>query len=252
MIWCNAAIRPICLAVVCVLCGCDDSADESNGDGKSLSEKIKKDPADVAPTELSNSLPIPFKPGKLDIYAPVGWNSLPRSGKYIAKFKSDGIDSITVLGEDYAALKDVTKENLDRFVKQIQDALEKELKNPKILVQKVKPITLAGIAPEGKPENTRPFIGVYYVRRGKTKEKSLKRDQLFLVTVVDGRKYSVVLRTHAGLVSKARAHAHAVAAGMKFNDTPKTIVDGPKETTDDADKEAKEKTGDDESPKPVP
>ncbi|MCH8048109.1 MAG: hypothetical protein IID44_30820 [Planctomycetes bacterium] len=240
---CNAAIRLIGLAGLCLLWGCDDSADESTGDEKNNSEIIKRDPADVAPSELSKAAPIPAEPGKLDVYAPEGWKPLSRSAKYLAKFRSDGIDSITVLGEDYTALKDVTKENLDKFVKQIQAALDKELKkNPKVLVQRVAPITLAGIAPEGKPKNTRPFIGVYYVRRGITGEKSLKRDRLFLVTVVAGRKYSVVLRTQAGLVSKARAHAHAVAAGMKFHNTTGDVDD---DADGDADGDVDDDAGDD-------
>ena len=261
MTFCNSAIRLSCLAALCVLSGCGDSAEESTDDAnntqggkEAISIVNTTDPAKVPPTKLSTRMaPALVDARKLEVYAPLGWNMGSRSSDYLVRFRAGRINSISVHGEDYTALKDVTQENQAQFVEQIRKALDEELKNPKALVLKVAPITLSGIAPEGEPANTRSFIGAHYVVRGKFEKSgtSTKRDQLFLVTVVGGRKYTVRLRTHTDLVHQSRPAAHAVAAGMKFYDAPKIVsVGGPKKTAsfDDSSKKA----GFDDSTKPAP
>ena len=263
MTFCNSAFRLSCLAALCVLSGCGDSAEESTDDAnktqggkQAISIANTADPAKVPPTKLSTRMaPALVDARKLEVYAPMGWNMGSRSSDYLVRFRAGRINSISVHGEDYTALKDVTQENQAQFVEQIRKALDEELKNPKALVLKVAPITLAGIAPEGEPANTRSFIGAHYVVRGKFEKsgKSTKRDQLFLVTVVGWRKYTVRLRT--GLVHQSRPAAHAVAAGMKYYDTPKIVsAGGPKKTAsfDDSSKKADEKADFDDSTKPAP
>jgi hypothetical protein len=265
MTWCNATIRLSCLAIICGLSGCGDSAEESTGDEKTtksgkqaISIANKADPAKVAPTKLSPKTPVPAEGGKMDIYAPLAWDWVPRSKEHLARFRSGRINAITVHNsEPYTALKDVTKENQDQFVSQIQAALDKELENHKFLVFKVAPITLDGIAPEGEQPDGRPFIGAHYVRRVAMKRpdgKSVKVDLLFLVTVVGGRKYSVELRAQAETVHQTRPAAHAVAAGLKFYDTPKIPSAGAKKTAgfDDSSKESDGKARFDDSAKPAP
>ena len=250
----DTTIRLSLLAAFCVLSGCGDSAEKSGGGGATGSGKrttsiTRPDPAKVAPPKLSAQTPVPAERGKLDIYAPEGWNVPPgRSSKYLVQFRFGRVNTITVhKSEDYAALKDVTKEKQDKFVEQVQEALNKKLKNPDA-------ITLEGIAPEGEESpDMNPFIGAHYVLRGKFEKpgKSLKRDQLFLVTVVGGRKYTIELRTDTDLLHKSRPAAHAVAAGMRFYDPPKVVSSGPKETTT-FDDSTKEKPGFDDSGKPAP
>ncbi|MCH8921913.1 MAG: hypothetical protein IIA67_02055 [Planctomycetes bacterium] len=258
MTWCNTAIRLSRLAAFCVLCGCGDSADESADNGESENEKQsisianKTDPATVPPSELSATIkPYSVEDHTLEIFVPLGWDmQRSRASEYLVRFTVGRYNSITVRkSEKYSALQDVAEENQTQFVEQIQKALDEELKNPEALVQKVAPITLPGIAPEGEPANPRPFIGAHYILRVTAKKKNgtpLNLDQLVLVTVVGGRKYTVQLRTHVKLIHEKRPAAHAVAAGMKFHNTPM------KKAADDAGKKADEKTGADEGEKPAP
>ena len=204
------------LAAICLLVtvGCG-SPEEDGGKATSDVRSPKKKPDErLEPVKMSDGQPIPDRQGRVEVSLPVGWRSR-FSKDCIAELYRDHHDTITriqVLVERYDPIKNVSADNQQQFAALLEEALfvelqEKGLDPTKVLSKKPTPINLGN------------FSGVRYVRRGRVKTPRGTQVvvlRLFLVTVVDGWKYSVVLRTMPKDFRKYRGVAHAVATHLKF------------------------------------
>lgn len=169
-------------------------------------------PSAVAVPDKLPDLDEPFGPldeGRLKVSPPKGWHIASRSSNYVIRFQADmmlGYPTILVTAEDFTQTRNVDKDNVGQFAKQITAALEA---NPKVLklVAPIEPIELGG----------RQYIA--YHRRAKIKGKKHKiLERWFFETVVAGRKYTVELQTLEGTVNRYRPHAMAVAGAIEFRE----------------------------------
>jgi len=185
-----------------LLLGCGGAAKkgESGGDG------VRKITASKLP-KLGDPLPSPLDGGRVTIAPPAGWKIAPRDSRFLIRFQEDpheNYPTIVVKAEDESgSMRNVTRETLHDFAKQVAAEL-KQSKSQKTVIEEFE----AG-----------SFVGVDYERRGKVERdyKTIIVERLILETVVDGRRYSIDLRTRDQDLHKYRPHAFAVAAGMKFH-----------------------------------
>jgi hypothetical protein len=204
------------LAAICLLVtvGCGSSEEDSGKKTSGVRVARKKPDEQLEPVKMSDGQPIPDRQGRVEVSLPVGWRSRFSKG-CIAELYKDHHDTITriqVLVEKYDRIKNVSADNQQQFAATLQETLfaeiqEKGLDPTKVLSKKPTPISLGN------------FMGVRYVRRGRVKTPrgtQVTVLRLFLVTVVDDWKYSVVLRAMPKDLRKYRGVAHAVATHLKF------------------------------------
>lgn len=184
--------------VAATLIGCNGS---SSGDGSSSSGDLPNSAAGPLPA-LGDYMP-PLDEGRLEIAPPDGWIIPPRSSKWLVRFQGDPVapyPSIIVTATDNAEFKTVGKSNVAKFVAAVARRLESEGRSTT-----VETIRLDDV------------YGATYHRRARVKngmDDILER--VFVETVVDGRQYTVELRTHAGRLDMDRLCLYAVVAGLKF------------------------------------
>jgi len=181
--------------------GCGGSAKEGGSGGSG----IRKLSASKLP-KLGDPLPHPLDEGRVTIAPPAGWEISPRDSRFLVRFQEDPHESyptIIVKAEDESgSIRDVTRATVHDFAKQVAAEL-KGSKSQKTVIEEFE----AGL-----------FVGIDYERRGRVERdyKTIIVERLILETIVDGRRYSIDLRTRDQDLHKYRPHAFAVAAGMKF------------------------------------
>lgn len=190
-----------------LLLGCGGSTDEggSGGGGGGGGGAIRKVAVAKLP-KLGEPLPQVLDEGRVVIAPPAGWQISPRDSRWLIRFQEDphqSYPSIIVKAEDESSsMRNVTRETLHDFAKRVAAELEAS-KSQKTVIEEFE----AG-----------SFVGVNYERRGKAKHdyKTIIVERLILETIVDGRRYSIDLRTRDQDLHRYRPYAFAVAAGMEF------------------------------------
>jgi hypothetical protein len=181
------------LPVFCVAaCGCGGSQEPAKDPAAPITVNTAELP------ELADPIPL-LDGGRIEAAPPKGWDVPARSSKFVVRFqqRTDLLyPTIIITAEDYAAIPDVTRENVNEFAARL--AADESLGT-------VKPIEVG------------PFVGVTYRKRG-IEKGSLNKilEQLFLETAVAGRKYSIELRTREGSLPETEPYLMAVAGGIKF------------------------------------
>lgn len=157
--------------------------------------------------ELAVYLP-PVDQGRVEINPPSGWIIRDQNtGAYLydfAKVKSERMPAIIVraASSPYEDFENVTEENVLDFAKAVQEQTLNKLKEPPL--EDALPMMLGSNA------------FVRYVRKARVKNVAAE-DQV-LVTVHNGRMYTVELQVRPEMLLTYRDNAYAVAAGMKFHD----------------------------------
>ena len=191
-----------CLFAAATFTGCEETKDNGkSSQGPPARKEYKKGDLNA---ELADYLGVSLDGGRVEIAPPKDWYRPPRGTEtppqiaVFPKTKSSSVPAIIIVAEDDTTeIKTVTKENLDDFV----DRVTEELKD-KELEEQVRPMIIVG----------RPCAR--YVRLGSLKKTTVERQ--FLVTVVAGRRFTVELRVHKGMIKKDRDAAYAVLGGMRF------------------------------------
>ena len=197
------------------------------GCGDTDPEPSQSDGQESKPLQLSDLPPLadpigPLDQDRLTVAAPKDWHIPSRDSRWLAHFQlSDRAvyPHIFLTVEDYPAIDNVGKDNVDVFAEKKAAALAND---PEVstLLDPVTPIAIGH------------FNGISYRQRGKAKGKVIER--VFLETVVDGRKYTVELRTLEGDLRRYRPHLQAVAVGLKFlRPEPSTDTETPDTETPD-------------------
>jgi hypothetical protein len=174
--------------------GCGNSSDQAtDGDAAAVVQVSTKNlPA------LAEYLP-PLDDGRIQLAGPRGWRPVPRSSKFLARFKrtkDEQYPTIIVTAQDSQSVGDVERGNVEKFAARL--AKETGAKN-------VSPLVIGD------------FVGAAYRKYGKEQGKTSQvLDRLLLVTVVDGREYTLELRARDGELDESRERLFAVAHGAKF------------------------------------
>lgn len=149
----------------------------------------------------------PLDDGRVEISLPEDWVWAPRSKDYLirAQMSRDArYPNVTVYAEAAPDIEDASSENAIELEKTFHTMLDEELAPQGLkLDEPVHAVQIGG------------FFGVEYVRRAKIGADSVER--LFLVTVKNGRKYSLELRALQGSLSQFRPFGRAIAASMNFD-----------------------------------
>ena len=148
----------------------------------------------------------PLDDGRVEISLPEDWIWAPRSKEYLirAQMSRDAkYPNVAAYAEAAPDMEDASSENAIELVKIFRTTLDKELAPQGLkLEEPVHAIQIGG------------FFGVEYVRRATVGADSVER--LFLVTVKNGRKYTLELRALQGSLPRFRSFGRAIAASMNF------------------------------------
>lgn len=153
--------------------------------------------------KLTGGLP-PLDDGRFKIDTPDGWRIAPRHKDYLIRLQLSGATYPLILIQSAPSpdLARITRKNLGEFAARRQAALDKELGGQGVeLAKEVTPIQVGD------------FLGVEYQRRAHTEKVTL--DRLFLVTVAEGRLYTLEMRALAGTLRALRPEFLAMAASIK-------------------------------------
>jgi hypothetical protein len=206
--------RSVLFVLLCLICGtgCAD-VDELDSDAKKpkdgASQAAPAKPA--APTITSipaddlpkmGALVGPLDDGHLEVPVPDGWYVPPRDSKYLFRMaREQNVAYPTIIvegGEKEAADPDsLGKENVLEYAKSLQADLAG-----------------AGEPPEVRALNIDGVYAVAYDKGAKAGGTSLNRQ--FLITIQQGRKYTVELRAFRGTLKDYRGKAYGVAARLKI------------------------------------
>ena len=166
--------------------------------------------------ELGDYLP-PLDNARVEVAPPVGWHVPSRDSQFVVRFTPSpeaSYPSILLTAEDHEGIADVTSENVDAFVREVDAALAEG--------SPAKPSARAAPLVSGA------FVGATYRKRAKVKADLATRtvDRLILETVAAGRKYRLELRTEQGTVDRYRDDLLAVAEGIRFLERePERVAD---------------------------
>ncbi len=172
------------------------------GDGEIKQYKLSELP------KLGDPLP-PLDGGRVQLAPPTGWHVLPRSSDYVTGFyKTDRnkLPRIIIDGADEAdGPATLTAAELPAFVKKIEAEVNKDLTDNEVLLEPVRPLIL-GDTPCAR-----------YVRAAKIRvlSSAVAAEQMFLVTVLNGRRYTLRLQVAKGELLGARDACYSVAAHLK-------------------------------------
>ena len=164
--------------------------------------------------ELGEYMP-PLDRERLEVAPPKGWTVSPRTEGYVVRFRESTAEKypmILLTAEDCEAMGNLSQDNVRDFADRTrrQESLGT-----------VEPITIGD------------FTGIVYRKRGK-EAKSVDRilERLLLVTVANGRKYTVELRTREGRLDEGKRALFAVAGGIRFAGSG--VMEDESEITDSA------------------
>jgi hypothetical protein len=159
----------------------------------------------AAELPIGDYLP-PLDNGRIEIPIPKGWSPMPRDSKYVARFFKDdknGLPRIEILADDksYGGIATVTATNASVFAKAVaQDLGEKRLLEPVLAME-------IGSTPCAR-----------YVMKVELKmpQGSVVAERQSLVTVHEGRAYTIQLLVLPNSLLADRDAAYAICAGAKF------------------------------------
>jgi hypothetical protein len=195
---------PIWSAILCgAFAGCGGTPSETTAASAPDQEPFKPLPLkEVAQAELPKLNDYLGKiDTKVEVAPPQGWIPKTRSKEYLVAFvrdKSSAVPAIVVRATDTAEgdIADVTEDNVVDYAIAVQATLSDPI------------------------ESARPMkiVDRYFVRYVKDARISdLPAEVQVLMTVREGRTYIVELRVRdVADLKKYKAHAYAVAAGLKF------------------------------------
>ncbi|MCX7428150.1 MAG: hypothetical protein NTW96_21285 [Planctomycetia bacterium] len=149
---------------------------------------------------------------------PAGWHVPSRDSRFVVRFTPSpeaSYPSILLTAEDHEGIAEVTSENVDAFVREVDAAVNKEGSSAKSSAR-------------AAPMVSGAFVGAMYQKRAKVKADLATRavDRLILETVAAGRKYRLELRTEQGTVDRYRGDLLAVAEGIRFvGREPRKVAD---------------------------
>jgi hypothetical protein len=174
---------------------------------------VKEIPANSLPAV---SDPIPnLDGGRIDVAPPEGWKFLPRSSDYVIRFyQSDpnGLPRIEITGEDWGqgnVMRTVSRENVEQFAQLIDAELKKAGKE---LIEPVLPMVIADTPCARYVRG----ITLQYRRDGKVSNMFAERQ--VLLTLYNGRLYTIDLRVLPQTLLQYRDYGYAVCGGLKFHE----------------------------------
>lgn len=199
---------------VCCLAGCGGMGGSESADrgGAAKTGPLPK---------LGDPMP-PLDDDRLIVAPPAGWQVLPRSKNYLARFRADKREpfpTIIITVDDFESIRNVTAENQVEFGKAVFAQMQERAKR---LQQEGKGDGKVKLAESIEPVKIGKFLGIQYARRVRTSEGVM--DSYFLETVRDGRRYILELRDLENAAAQWKPHLYAVALGMQF---PKSAAAEP-------------------------
>ncbi len=219
-----------CLVFGLGIAGCGEPED-GRAPSRTASPRIRQINTNNLP-RLGNPI-TPVDEGRLEVTPPENWHVPPRRARWLTRFQADAgspYPMIFVTAEDADAIFHVNGDNLGEFAAAVRNEL---LADPgtQRLAAGLEPVVVGG------------FRGTLYRRWGKSDGRV--RERWLLETVVNGRRYTLELRTREGLAEEYLPHLYAVASGLEFieaEDTALTAVDEtpdePTEADEDNDQDA--------------
>ena len=163
----------------------------------------------------------PLDEGRVEVAPPRGWHVPGRRSEFLIRFQTNQTSTyptIIVTAEDFEEVLDVSKKNAAEFVRALKEA---------------------GADKNVAPIQIGSFAGATHRRKNKVDYdfKEITVDQLFVETVIAGRKYAFELRTREGTVEQYAPHLYAVARGIKplkapGREAPSETVEKPKPKTE--------------------
>jgi hypothetical protein len=155
--------------------------------------------------------------GRVEVAGPKTWRPMSRRESYVAGFSpGSGSTPPRVLVRAKAAPAGspaaVSAENIAAFETYIEPVLAEELKGKKDIREPVRMLIIGD----------RPWAR--YVRIGSMQGQGVERQ--FLVTVANGRLYTVELQVFMGQLLDHRDSAYAIAGGMRFLKTAAAAGEG--------------------------
>ena len=163
----------------------------------------------------------PLDEGRVEVAPPRGWHVPGRRSEFLIRFQTNQTSTyptIIVKAEDCEEVLDVSKKNAAEFVRALKEA---------------------GADKNVAPIQIGSFAGATHRRKNKVDYdfKEITVDQLFVETVIAGRKYAFELRTREGTVEQYAPHLYAVARGIKplkapGREAPSETVEKPKPKTE--------------------
>jgi len=191
------------LAGLTLLFGCGGPAREAGPGGSAVRRiAVSKLPG------LGEPLPQRLDGGRVTISPPAGWQISPRDSSFLIRFQEDPHQSyptIVVKADDASGpIQNVTRDTVHDFARQVAAEFQKGRSQKTVI----------------EPVEVGSFVGIDYERRARARHrhKEIIVERLILETVVDGRRYSIDLRTRDQDLANYRPHVFAVAAGMKFHE----------------------------------
>ncbi len=192
------SLLQVALAVVLMAGGCKEPAEQV-----ATGEKKLPQPQKEQLPELDEPLG-PYDDGRVQIASPKGWYRDPRSSDYVVRYRIDRkqrLPAIVVTAEDFEAVPDTTRSNIQEFCKHVAAALEKADKK-KFLDSGVEPLL------------RERFVGATYALRSTYDGQEVVRRVIELVH--KGRKYAVELQSTRETARKYWPYLVAVVEGMQF------------------------------------
>ena len=196
-----------------------------------------REAAELAELDADGAVP-GLDGGRVEISPPRGWHRAKRKDdEWLIRFNEvpgDTYPRIMVNVEEYDDTLNVTDENVAEFAEQISAAMKSDPQAFK-LSREIELIEIGD------------FRGITYQRRARVTYDYTKIvvERVFLVTVVDSRKYTVELRAREETSQRYEPHLHAVAAGLVF--TKRDQPDPPDEKTGTEDEAKTDETKTDEA-----
>ncbi len=189
-------------------CGGEPGREEAKPTGPDAATSGKPAPPKTEHISL-DSLPPVGDPlpvvddGRVQLRLPKGWSLLPRSKNYLigGRLREDAKYPQVLLTAESAAggPQRVTVDNVVEFTQATQREIQQGV----------------GVFEDAVPVQIGEFVGARYAKRGKSGDLLLER--MFLVTVVDGRKYLVELRALEGTLTGFRKFGETVAGHLNFS-----------------------------------
>lgn len=165
---------------------------------------------------LGDAMP-PLDGGRLELARPQDWVAAARDKKFVAQFTAKqgaAYPRIMVTAESAEGSEELTAKNVKAFAKEVQNQFETLANNDEDGERAAGDDDPSYTAiPPVTPLKLGDRYWVETTRKAFAKFKELER--LILVTVIDGRRYTVELRSLSGSPQSYRPQALAVASSLK-------------------------------------
>lgn len=193
----TSAIFVIILFLTVLASGCRESSESAGGSSSAPASAngFEWYQVNKAAFPALGELDIDLDDNRINLRAPKDWNFLPKSDDCLIRYNSIAghVPMLMVRAEDESDFTNIDRLNLDSFAKSVRDA------------QNLKSLRLIELG---------DVLGVTYSQR--RKDKALKSfDHCFVVTVIEGRRYTFSIASEEGELDKSRDNLFALVNGMK-------------------------------------